>query len=178
VQLNYPPVLLVIPGINWVINYEKPVMTEEPEKTAPKRDYLFKKGQSGNPAGRPKGSRNKAIVALEAIFDDAGKEIANKVLDLAKAGDMGAIKLALERVLPPRRDRPISFELPNIENAADLAKASAALIAGIAAGDITPSEASDISKSIETHVRVVETRLFEERLQHLEAKLNGTASLD
>lgn len=149
-----------------------------PEPTGKKHDTRWKKGQSGNPAGRPPGSRNKAIVALEAIFDEAGEEIANKVLDLAKNGDLGAIKLALERVLPPRRDRPIAFELPPIEFAADLAHASAALIAGVAAGEISPSEASDISKSMRTHVRVVETKLFEERLRQLEARLNGTTSFD
>ena len=152
---------------------------QNPEKTGERRrpSNLWKKGQSGNPAGRPPGSRNKAIVALEAIFDGAGEQIANKVLDLARNGDLGAIKLALERVLPPRRDRPISLALPVIETAEDATKASAAIVSGVAHGDITPGEASELSKVIESHVRVLEANKFEERIRQLELRANGTASL-
>jgi hypothetical protein len=72
----------------------------------------FQPGQSGNPAGRPKGSRSKAMQALDAIFDGEAEAITNKVIELAKDGDTQALRMCLDRLVPPRRDRPVTFELP------------------------------------------------------------------
>ena len=54
-----------------------------PDTTGQKQDTRFKQGQSGNPAGRPKGSRNKVseklLEALAIDFDDHGKEVIEEV---------------------------------------------------------------------------------------------------
>jgi hypothetical protein len=54
-----------------------------PETTDKKQDTRFKPGQSGNPAGRPKGSRNKVseklLEALAVDFDAHGKDVIEKV---------------------------------------------------------------------------------------------------
>ena len=47
----------------------------------------FRPGQSGNPAGRPRGARSKITVAVETLIDAASTDIANKAIELAKAGD-------------------------------------------------------------------------------------------
>jgi Family of unknown function (DUF5681) len=47
----------------------------------------FQPGQSGNPAGKPKGARNRTTLAIEALIDGAADDIANKAIELAKAGD-------------------------------------------------------------------------------------------
>lgn len=151
-------------------------MTDETVKTQPKRDHLWKKGQSGNPAGCPRGSRHKATLAIEALLDGEGEALTRKAIEMAKGGDQTAMKLVLDRIVSPRKDRPVKFELPPIETAADAAKASTAIIAGVAAGDITPVEASELSKLIETHVRVLEANVFEEPLRQLEVKANGTTA--
>jgi ABC-type uncharacterized transport system substrate-binding protein len=44
-------------------------MIDNPENTGTKQDTRFQPGQSGNPGGRPKGSRNKATLALECLLD-------------------------------------------------------------------------------------------------------------
>jgi hypothetical protein len=155
-------------------------MTDNPkksDKTQAKRDHLWKKGQSGNPAGRPQGSRNRATLAIEALLDSEGETLTRKAIEMAKGGDATAMRLCLDRIVSPRKDRPIKFELPVIENAADATKASAAIVSGVAAGDITPGEASELSKVIESHVRVLEANEFSERLRQLELKANGTAAL-
>ncbi len=54
--------------------------------------------------------------------------------------------LCLDRLMPVRKDRPIAFELPQIEEAADLPRATSALLQGVAAGEITPSEAAELSR--------------------------------
>ena len=54
-----------------------------PDSTDKKQDTRFKPGQSGNPAGRPKGSRNrvgeKLLETLATDFDAHGKEVIEKV---------------------------------------------------------------------------------------------------
>ena len=83
----------------------------------------FRPGQSGNPAGRPKGARHATTVAIEALLEGEAETIARKAIDAAKAGDMVAIRLVLDRICPPRKSRPIHIELPPIHDAGGVAKA-------------------------------------------------------
>src|SRR5258708_3319573 len=99
------------------------------ENTAKKqRGRPFKAGWSGNPEGRPRGSRNKATMAVEALLDGEANAIARKAVEKALEGDMAALRLCLERVLPPRRDRPVVFDLPKIEGVSDALNASSAVL--------------------------------------------------
>ena len=77
----------------------------------------FEKGQSGNPAGRPPGSRNKATILAEAMFQGEAETIIRMAIDKAKEGDITAIRLCLERVFPRLRDRATIFDLPPINGA-------------------------------------------------------------
>jgi hypothetical protein len=70
--------------------------------------------------------------------------------------------------LPPRKDRPVTFSLPPIVCAADTAKASSVLLVAVSAGEITPSEAAEIGRLLETHVRTLEITELEQRLNKLE----------
>ena len=133
------------------------------------RGKAFEQGRSGNPAGRPKGSRNRATMALEAILEGEGEALTRKAIELALDGDGPALRLCLDRIYPARKDRPVTFELPAIETTADLPKATNALLVAVAAGDLTPSEAADISKSIDAHVKAIEATDIHERLARLEA---------
>jgi len=87
------------------------VASDAAEKTAPKqRGRPFRQGTSGNPRGRPKGARNRATVTAEALLDGEAEAISRKLIEKALEGDTTALRLCLERILPPRRDRPIQFE--------------------------------------------------------------------
>lgn len=77
--------------------------------------------------------------------------------------------MCLDRLIPVRRDRPVLFDLPSIETTADLPKATNALLQAVASGDLTPSEAADIGKSVDAHVRAIEATDLHERLLRLEA---------
>jgi hypothetical protein len=134
------------------------------------RGRAFQKGQSGNPAGRPKGLRNKATLAMEALLDGEGEAITRKAIELALTGDGPALRLCLERLLPARRDRPVAFTLPTIATASDAATAAAALITAVAAGELTPTEAGELGKLIEAYVRTLEASEFEARLAVLEER--------
>jgi hypothetical protein len=138
------------------------------EKTVPKQLTPFKPGQSGNPSGRPKGSRNQVTLALESLLDGQAHALTQKAIDLALGGDLVALRICLDRILPPRKDRPVSFELPSIATIEDAPKAMAAITAAIAQGDITAAEASDVSRLVETYVRSVEASDLAKRLRAIE----------
>jgi Family of unknown function (DUF5681) len=131
----------------------------------------FQPGHSGNPNGRPKGSRNAATLALESLLDGQAEALTQKAIDLALAGDMAALRLCLDRILPARKDRPVSIEMPAIDTAEDAKAASAALLAAVCAGSLTPSEASEIAKLVDAHVRAIETSEVLARLERLEQRL-------
>jgi Family of unknown function (DUF5681) len=79
------------------------------------RGKPFQQGVSGNPAGKPKGARNRASAMLEAIDDDDLRAIVAKIVEKAKAGDLVAAKLIFDRVAPPPKSRTVSIDLPAID---------------------------------------------------------------
>ncbi len=136
------------------------------------RGKPFQKGVSGNPAGRPIGARNKTSLAVEALLDGEAEGLTRRAIDKANEGDMQALRLCLERILPPRKDRPVSFDLPEITNPKQAADAISAVLTAVAKGDITPAEASEVSKIVDVYVRAVETTELAERLARLERMTN------
>lgn len=64
----------------------------------------FQKGQSGNPAGRPKGSLNRASIMVRELLADEAESITRKLIELAKNGEIAAIRLIVERLLPPVKE--------------------------------------------------------------------------
>ena len=95
-----------------------------------------------------------------------------KAIELAKDGDLAALRLCLDRIAPPRKDRPVLFELPPVSSAADAANAAAALLKAVAVGDLTPAEASELGKLIEAYIKALEATDFAERLDKLERMTN------
>jgi hypothetical protein len=128
----------------------------------------FEPGQSGNPAGRPKGSRNKATLAVEVLLDGEAETITRKAIELAKNGDLTAIRLCLDRIAPPRKDRPVLFALPALGKAEDASASLAAIVAALAKGELTPTEAGELSKLVDTYVRALLANELEGRVAALE----------
>jgi hypothetical protein len=133
-----------------------------------RKQGTFRKGASGNPAGRPNGARNKATLAAEVLLDGEAEAITRKAIEKAKEGDATALRLCLERILPARKDRPVAFNLPPIVSASDAVAAAGALLAAVAEGDLTPSEAAELSKLVDICIHSIEATEFEERLSKLE----------
>lgn len=140
------------------------------ETTAPKqRGRPFPKGRSGNPTGRPPGARNAATIIAEQLLDGEAIEIIRKVITKAKQGDVTCLRLCLDRLVPPRRDRPVYFAIPALNSADDASRAMAAITAAVACGELTPTEAAELSDVIANYVRAVEVAEIERRLLALEA---------
>jgi Family of unknown function (DUF5681) len=133
------------------------------------RGRPFTKGKSGNPRGREVGRRNRASLAAEALLDGEADTLTRRAVELAIEGDPTALKLCLERILAPRRERVVRFALPPIDSAADIARAMGAVAAAVAEGALTPGEAGALAQIVDTFVRAIETSDFDRRLQMLEA---------
>ena len=134
------------------------------------QDHLFKTGQSGNPAGRPRGARNQSTIAAELLLDDEAAAITRKCIDLAMEGEPTALRLCLSRILPARRERSISLDLPALEGSKDSLMAVARVLEAVGSGAITPSEGQAVASLLETHRRTFEVEELEQRVEALEAQ--------
>jgi hypothetical protein len=123
----------------------------------------FRKGQSGNPAGRPIGSVNSATRAAMLLLDGEAEALTKKAVELALAGDPAALRLCLDRIVGVRRGRPVDLTLPPIASIADLAAAMAAIAAAAAQGTITPDEAVALSQMVESFTRTLDAAHVERR---------------
>ncbi|WP_395688569.1 DUF5681 domain-containing protein [Aestuariivirga sp.] len=143
------------------------------EKTARKQrgsGRPFQRGWSGNPAGRPLGSRNRVTLAVEGLMQGRAEAITQRVVNAALEGDMAAVKLVIDRIAPARKSRPIQIDLPEVNDAAGIAQAQATVVAAVAGGEITPEEATGLSGLLEGLRRALETGELEARIRRLEGR--------
>ncbi len=128
----------------------------------------FKPGQSGNPAGRPRGdvTQHKLRAALGADLE----QIIAVVRDRAMAGDMGAVRLILDRTIGPIRatDPPVTLPLTGTpgEDARTIAQATGR-------GEISPGTAQQLMGAIASQARVLETAELLARIEKLEEQAHG-----
>jgi Family of unknown function (DUF5681) len=135
----------------------------------------FQPGQSGNPAGKAPGTRNRVTRAVELMLDGEIEEITRKAIELAKAGNGHAIGLCLTRLCPPAKDRPVPFDMPPMATTADAVAATGAIVNAVAAGELTPSEAAELARLVETFAKTLQIHDLEGRVQRLEAERRRAA---
>jgi hypothetical protein len=128
--------------------------------------------QPGNP-GRPLGCRNKATLAAEAILDGEAEALSRKAIELALNGDVAALRICFDRLIPPRRERPIRFAMPPMQTAADATTVIATLMTAVAGGDVSPSEAASMVQILDAYIKSLFVAEFEQRLAKLEAEQNA-----
>ena len=83
-------------------------------------------------------------------------------------GDVQVLNICLDRLIPPRRDRPVSFELPAISSAADAAAATAGLLAAASRAELSIDETRALVRLLETYTKLLTVEDFERRLTKLE----------
>ena len=142
-------------------------MRKKPENTGRKSDGTFAPGNSLG--GKPAGARHKVTRAIEALLDNEHEALTRKAIEKALEGDMVALRLCLDRLAPPRKDAPVSIGLPAVRSAADAVEASAAVLAAVAAGEITPDEAGRVMALLTAHKAIVEAGDHEARIAALES---------
>lgn len=137
-----------------------------PETISP--NGRWPKGRSGNRAGRPRGSRNKTTLALESQLEGAAEQLISKAMEMALNGDIAAMRLCLERILPVRRDRLIQIELPPIGTAGQVSSAVDTVFRAIGEGRITPVEGETITNILVHKMKAMQVEEIESRLEKLE----------
>jgi hypothetical protein len=150
----------------------KPKISENTDKKQ-SNGHLWKKGESGNPSGKPKGRLNKITLAVQFLLDEEGEKLTRKAIDLALEGDLTALRLCLDRICPPKKSRPITIELPESKTAEGVAEAQAAVVQAVGEGEITPQEGQILSNILESRRKSIETLEHEQRLGELEKRVNS-----
>lgn len=128
----------------------------------------FQPGVSGNPKGRPKGSRNKKNVIAEE-FAKEGSKVARVVMDAALGGDMTAANMVLQRLSPPLRARAekVMFEL---DPKKPLSEQAQQVLTAVAAGDIDPETGKLLIDAIGAFAGIKQVDDLEARLEALESR--------
>jgi Family of unknown function (DUF5681) len=108
----------------------------------------FQPGQSGNPAGRPRGSRNKSTMIVEKLLDDYAGEITTTAITRATGGDPAALRACMDRIAPRLRHRPLDFDMPPLVTLADTPVAINAIAQGLAQSELDREEAVALMRAV------------------------------
>ena len=125
----------------------------------------FQKGKSGNPAGRPKGTKNSSNALREAIREELPSILRN-LIELARGGDTQAAGVLLSRALPPLR--PVSEATPIPTPGESLGESAEAVSAAALSGVISPTTAAELMSVLSGQARITEIADLEQRITALE----------
>ena len=126
----------------------------------------FEKGTSGNPKGRTPAHLTAAKVRKD-LADDL-PDILAKLIELAKQGDIQAIKLILDRVCPPIKPQALPISLPVSDS---LAEQGNEIIRATMQGQISPDIGSQLITALSNQGKLIELQEMQERLQRIEKQL-------
>ena len=124
---------------------------------------------TGN-SGRPRGSRNKATLAIKCLLEGQAQTLTQTAIKKALEGDSIALRLCMDRIAPPPKDAVVKFSMPTMSNALDAAEAAGSVLRAVSEGELTPTEATRVMDLIDSYRRTLELTEIEERLLALEAK--------
>ena len=119
-------------------------------------------------SGRPRGSRNKATIAIESLLQGQAEALTQTAVIRALEGDSVALRLCMERIAPAPKDHPVSFPLSQMNNALDASEAAGSVLRAVSEGELTPIEATRVMGLIDSYRRTLELTEIEERLTALE----------
>jgi Family of unknown function (DUF5681) len=138
------------------------------EKQVMRLGGRFAKGSSGNSQGKPRGARHRYSRLAEAMLEGEAEGLIRKLVELALAGDVAALKICVDRIVPTHR-RPVNFKVQIPDDNEGLMHTFDQILKAVANGEVTPDEAATIAGIIESRCRVVEHVELIGRIEALEA---------
>jgi Family of unknown function (DUF5681) len=144
---------------------------DQPDNTGRNQAGRFTKGRSGNPAGKRRGSRNRASILLDRLAEASAAELLRTVIAKAEQGDITAAGLVLARIWPQRKGRPVRFPLAELNAPGDLPVAIAGLIRAASEGELSPDEVAALAGALDGWRRSVELVEIEARLRQVELEI-------
>lgn len=130
----------------------------------------WKPGQSGNPNGRPRGTKNPSTKLRELIDVEP---ILRKLQAAAQEGDVQAARTLLERALPVYRTTAAPVELPELGAAETLTDKARVILAAVARGDVAPDIGTSLVAAVGSLAKVAEIDELTTRVKALEEAKNG-----
>lgn len=125
----------------------------------------FQPGKSGNPEGRPRGSRNRSTTALRALLESEAEEAIRTLATAARNGNVSAAKALLDRILPPMRSGFIEVEVP-LTSDRPLTEAADAVIRAVAEGSLAPGDAVQVAALLKIRAELTQlNEVFGEALR-------------
>ncbi|HEX3000318.1 MAG TPA: DUF5681 domain-containing protein [Armatimonadota bacterium] len=132
---------------------------------------MFKKGQSGNPAGKPPGLGR--LTELRRLIASHSLDLIEAVVKSAKDGDTAAQKMLLERLVPAFRPIDAPIAVPRSDDPADQ---SARIIDLLLSGGLPPDVCARIMQSLQAQAELTLLQDLERRIAVLEGAPNGPVS--
>jgi len=108
---------------------------------------------------------------MEALLEGEAEQLTQKAIEMAKAGDINALRLCLERLIAPRRERTIHLPLPAAQSAQQISAALATITAAIGEGQITPTDGEVLANILAMQANVLQKGDVERRLKLLEQRV-------
>ncbi len=133
----------------------------KPNKTS------FKPGQSGNPAGRPPGKSARG--RFRELVEPELKELVKTLVDLARGGDVQAIRVILDKTVPNLK---ASTDNIKMTTGGTLEETGAAVIASMTRGAISPDEALNIMGTLAQQAKLTEQSEILKRIDQLEGLIS------
>jgi hypothetical protein len=147
------------------------VSPQEHSASSARRSGRFSKGTSGNPAGRPRGSRNRSTVLVEALLQEEAEPLTRKLIEMAKEGDPIAMRLCMDRLSPARKDRTIDLPRGPVETLPQIRSGMSTVVQAIGDGSITPAEGETVANVLTLQSNVVTNTEIVPRLEQLEEQV-------
>jgi len=127
----------------------------------------WKPGQSGNPDGRPKGVPDKRT-KLRALLDPHAEELIAKAVEKALAGEDAALRLCIERLIPPYKGVSPAVILEAMKDAEGLTTKAQVVVDAIAGGEINPADGGAFIGALSQLAKISEFENLEQRITALE----------
>ncbi|PJD92925.1 MAG: hypothetical protein CK424_04990 [Legionella sp.] len=126
----------------------------------------FEKGQSGNPAGKKPGTLNKRT-QLSNVLNSHAEDLVKKAIEMALDGDVNALRLCMERLMPKATSQPIQFEIDMGKND-NLSVIGRKIVNAVGKGELTPDEGQKLFGMLDKQRNLIELTDLIKKVEEIE----------